>query len=87
MSKALQDMSLEELIAKKKTLLQQNAMIGVAGSVGGLIYANRTGGGFLRYAGYFFLGAFVVGVIPRLIYFIPESNKIDAQINLKQNTK
>ena len=80
MGKLLAEMTLEELKAKKQTLIQQNALIGLIGSTAGLIYANKTGGGFLRYVGYFILGGFVVGALPHLLYFIPKENEIDALI-------
>lgn len=45
------------------------------GSVGGLIYANKTGGKFWRYVGYFIVGGMVVG-IPAKIISLPFINKI-----------
>jgi len=86
MGKLLAEMTLEELKGKKQTLIQQNAMVGLIGSTAGLIYANKTGGGFWRYVGYFVLGGFVVGAIPRLVYFIPKENEIDALILEKSNS-
>lgn len=83
MSKLLAEMTLEELKAKKITLMQQNAMVGLIGSTAGLIYANRTGGGLWRYIGYFIVGGFVVGAVPRLLYFIPKENEVDALIKDK----
>ncbi len=45
------------------------------GAIGGVVYSNRTGGGFWRGVGYFFLGSIVVGVTARIIA-IPFENKI-----------
>jgi hypothetical protein len=49
--------------------------ISLLGSVGGLIYANRTGGRFWRYVGYFILGGMVVGAPAKLVS-LPFINKI-----------
>jgi hypothetical protein len=49
--------------------------ISFLGSVGGLIYANRTGGKFWRYVGYFIVGGMVLGV-PAKIVSLPFMNKI-----------
>ena len=49
--------------------------ISFLGSVGGLIYANRTGGKFWRYVGYFIVGGMVLGV-PAKIISLPFVNKI-----------
>ena len=78
--KDLKDMSLEELKAKKQTLQTQNAMIATAGFIGGLAYAYRTGGGVVRYLIYGIGNAIVLGFIPRLIYFVPKENQVDAFI-------
>jgi len=48
---------------------------GLIGSIGGIIYANRTGGGFWRYVGYFILGGLVVG-LPTALIMTPFKNKI-----------
>lgn len=76
----LQSMSLSELEARKMTLQTQNAMIASAGLVLGLSYAYRTGGGLLRYAIYGLGNAIILGFIPRLIYFVPKENEVDALI-------
>lgn len=80
MNRDLKSMSIEELDALKKTLMTQNLMVGLIGSTAGLVYANRTGGGFWRYVGYWIAGGFVVGVLPRMFYFVPQQNKVDAEI-------
>ena len=49
--------------------------ISFLGSVGGLMYANRTGGKFWRYVGYFIVGGMVLGV-PAKIISLPFINKI-----------
>ena len=45
------------------------------GGIGGVIYANRTGGGAWRYIGYFILGSLVTGV-PAQIIATPKINEI-----------
>lgn len=87
MAKDLNKMSIVELEALKKTLIQQNIMVGVAGGVAGLIYANRTGGGFWRYVGYWIVGGIAVGFIPRVAYFVPKTNKVDAMILTKKTNE
>jgi outer membrane lipoprotein SlyB len=86
MENDLSKMSIVELEGLKKTLIQQNIMIGFAGGVAGLIYANRTGGGFWRYVGYWVVGGIAVGFIPRIAYFVPKTNKVDAMILTKKTT-
>lgn len=76
----LRSMSLSELEARKMTLQTQNAMIASAGLVLGLSYAYRKGGGLLRYAIYGLGNAIILGFIPRLIYFVPKENEVDALI-------
>ena len=49
--------------------------IGTLGAIGGIIYANKTGGGFWRYVGYFFLGSVVLSVPAKLVA-LPFENKI-----------
>ena len=78
--KDLQSMSLTELEARKMTLQTQNAMIASAGFVGGLAMAYKQGGGLLRYAIYGFGNAIILGFIPRLLYFVPKENEVDAVI-------
>ena len=85
MAKTLEEMTLDELKGKWRTLEQQNAMVGAIGGVAGLVYANKTGGGFWRYVGYFLLGGFAVGVLPNLLYFTPQINKVAALIKEKSN--
>jgi hypothetical protein len=82
--KDLKAMSLTELEARRLTLQQQNLMIAGAGLVGGLVYAHRTGGGLLRYAVYGIGNAIVLGFLPRLFYFVPKINEVDALIIDKQ---
>lgn len=77
-------MSLAELEAKRLTLRTQNAMIASAGFVGGLAMAYKQGGGILKYAIYGIGNAIVLGFLPRLLYFVPKENEIDALIADKQ---
>ncbi len=78
--KDLRAMSITELEARKMTLQTQNAMIASAGLVMGLAYAYRTGGGIGRYAIYGIGNAIILGFLPRLLYFVPKENEVDALI-------
>ncbi len=78
--KDLRAMSITELEARKLTLQTQNAMIASAGLVMGLAYAYRTGGGIGRYAIYGIGNAIILGFLPRLLYFVPKENEVDALI-------
>ena len=70
---------MEELNENQKARLSNIFLlltsISTLGSVGGLIYANKTGGKFWRYVGYFIVGGMVVG-IPARIIALPFQNKI-----------
>jgi hypothetical protein len=83
--KDLRAMSITELEARKMTLQTQNAMIASAGLVMGLAYAYRTGGGIGRYAIYGLGNAIILGFLPRLLYFVPKENEVDALIADKMN--
>ena len=74
-----------ELKAKKRTLLMQNVGVGMVGGIIGVIYNVKSGGGFWRGVGFYFIGGIVVGILPRIFYFVPQTNKIDAQIKIAQN--
>jgi len=78
--KDLKSMSITELEARKMTLQTQNAMIASAGLILGLAYAYRTGGGISRYAIYGLGNAIILGFLPRLLYFVPKENEVDALI-------
>jgi hypothetical protein len=80
MAKDLKSMSLTELEARKMTLRTQNAMIASAGLVLGLSMAYKQGGGLFRYAVYGLGNAIVLGFLPRLFYFVPKENEVDALI-------
>lgn len=86
MAKDVKTMSLSELEARKMTLRTQNAMIASAGLVMGLAYAYRTGGGIVRYAIYGIGNAVILGFLPRLLYFVPKENEVDALIADKMNS-
>lgn len=81
----LEKLSVEELKSKKKTLMMQNAGIGMIGSLAGVVYNVKTGGGFWRGVLFFFAGGFVVGIVPRIAYFIPQTNKVDGVLKKKLN--
>ena len=84
--KDLKSMSLAELEARKMTLRTQNAMIASAGLVAGLAMAYKQGGGLFRYAVYGLGNAIVLGFLPRLLYFVPKENEVDALIADKQSS-
>jgi uncharacterized membrane protein YeaQ/YmgE (transglycosylase-associated protein family) len=80
----MKELSLEQLKAKQNTLIAQNMAVGLIGSIAGVIYSKKTGGGFLRGVGYFIVGGIVVGLLPRLFYFIPKTNEVNALIEEKE---
>lgn len=49
--------------------------VALIGSIGGVIYAKRTGGGFWRYVGWWIAGGLITGVPARLVA-TPFKNKI-----------
>ena len=81
----LDKLSIEELKAKRQTLVAQNMGVGMIGSIAGVVYNVKTGGGFWRGVLFFFVGGFVVGIIPRMAYFIPQTNKVNGVIKKKEN--
>ena len=81
----LDKLSIEELKAKRHTLVAQNMGVGMIGSIAGVVYNVKTGGGFWRGVLFFFVGGFVVGIIPRMAYFIPQTNKVSGVIKKKEN--
>ena len=60
--------------------------IGLLGSIGGVIYAHKTGGHFWRYVGYFILGGMITG-IPARIVALPFENKIIKEAQDNEETK
>lgn len=58
---------------------------GLLGNIGGLIYAKKTGGGFWRSVGYFFLGGLIVGV-PTALILTPFKNRILKEGDEKKST-
>lgn len=80
----MKELSLEQLKAKQQTLIAQNMAVGLMGSIGGAYYSNKTGGGLWRGVGYFILGGIVVGFLPRIFYFIPKTNEVNALIKEKE---
>ena len=66
-------------------VLTQQA-IGLLGNVGGIIYANKTGGGFWRYVGYSLLGGLIVG-IPTMLVANHFKNKILKEPDTNTNSE
>ena len=60
--------------------------IGLLGNVGGIIYANKTGGGFWRYVGYALLGGLIVG-IPTMLVANNFKNKILKEADTNTNSE
>jgi hypothetical protein len=50
----------------------------ILGAVAGVVYSAKSGGGFWRGVGYFFLGSLVVGGVTRLAT-LPMKNKVISQ--------
>jgi len=59
----LDTLSVEELETKRKQLALMQMGIASIGTIGGWIYANKTGGGFWRYVGFGFMGGIAAGSI------------------------
>jgi hypothetical protein len=78
----LNSLSIIELEGKKKSLALAQMGVGTLGTVGGWVYANKTGGGFWRYVGFGLIGGIALGAVG---YFtlMQQSNKIDTAIKLK----
>lgn len=72
-----------ELEGKKKSLALAQMGIGTLGTIGGWVYANKTGGGFWRYVGFGLAGGIALGAIG---YFtlMQKANKIDVEIKKEQ---
>ena len=74
-----------DLQSENSTINTVRMALGFAGSIAGIVYANKTGGKFWRYVGFWFLGGAVVG-IPTTLATIPKLNKNLAEIKkLKLN--
>ena len=56
------------------------------GAIGGVVYSNRTGGGFWRGVGYFFLGSIAFGTVAKLVA-LPFENKIikEGVVSIEEN--
>ena len=79
----LEKKSIIELQGKQKSIALIQAGISSVGTIGGWIYANRTGGGFWRYLGFGFMGGSIMGITA---YFITAQkiNKINTIIAEKK---
>ena len=80
----MENLTVEQLKAKKKILTAQDSAVYVLGSVLGVLYSKSTGGGFLRGIGYLVAGSIVVGILPRYFYFLPKQKEIDELIKQKE---
>jgi len=74
---------IKEIEHKLLIILMVRAGISGLGTIGGWIYANRTGGGFWRYVGFGLMGGMAFGTLS-FIATIPTYSKLDAELkNLK----
>lgn len=62
------------------------ASVGILGSVAGVIYSKKTGGGFWRGVGYWVLGGMVAGIPARLVA-VPFQNKILKETETQNGSK
>ena len=75
--------TLQSLKSEKAKLVSYQAGLGAIGTVCGWIYTNKTGGKFLRYLGFGFVGAVALGGIgyftisPKLVDIQTKINKIE----------
>ena len=73
--KALADKFSPSQKARYRNISALAGSVALVGSIGGIIYAKKTGGGFWRYVGYWIAGGLVAGIPARLIA-LPFQNKI-----------
>lgn len=89
-------MAKETLTANEKARINNIDMItgsiALLGAIGGVMYANKTGGGFWRYLGYWIVGGLATG-LPARVVALPFKNAIlrkgDIQtqkVELSENT-
>jgi hypothetical protein len=78
----LSKLSIVELEGKKRSLQLIQMGISGIGTIGGWVYANKTGGGFWRYVGFGLLGGIAAGSVG---YFttMQRINKIDTLLEGK----
>jgi hypothetical protein len=60
--------------------------VALVGSIGAVIYAKKTGGGFWRYVGYWIAGGLVAGIPARLVA-LPFQNKILREVGENNNSE
>jgi hypothetical protein len=74
---------IKQIEHKLLVLLMVRAGISGLGTIGGWVYANKTGGGFWRYIGFGLMGGIAFGTIS-FIATIPSYSKLDEELkNLK----
>jgi len=81
--KDLTKLSEAQLMGELRSLGYIQAGLGTIGTIGGWVYANKTGGGFWRYVGFGLLGGVAIGVIG---YFttMQKANKIVTEIDSRK---
>jgi hypothetical protein len=57
---------------------------GLLGGIGGVIYSRRTGGGFWRGVGYYFVGSLALG-LPLRLALTPAINKVMSEETINVN--
>lgn len=80
-------MESEKLVleAKAKQLMYISSTITLLGLIAGYVYANRTGGGLLRYLGYGFVGSMVGGLIGHVSTMSASNKLLEQAKNLEKN--
>jgi hypothetical protein len=75
--------TLESLKSQKGKLISYQAGLGAVGTICGWVYANKSGGKFLRYLGFGFMGAVALGSVgyftisPKLVDIQTKINKLE----------
>ena len=65
----------ENAQARLQNIYYSVAGLSLLGGIAGVVYSNKTGGGFWRGVGYFILGNIATGIVTRVVV-LPFSNKI-----------
>jgi hypothetical protein len=70
---------IKEIEHKLLVLLMVRAGVSGLGTIGGWVYANKTGGGFWRYVGFGIMGGIAFGTLS-FIATIPSYSKLDKEL-------
>ena len=71
----------KRLAIDKKIRTTYYATMGITsiGNIAGIIYANKTGGGFWRYVGFMILGGIIIGTPTQLFWGQPRTANLEAE--------